>query len=383
MKEDQPVIASRRAVALPHITMYPKFHKPKMSQRFLISYSNCFIKPLCKVVSLALSSVYNSIASHCKMLYTVTGIKHNYTILNNEDILNCVKDVNENSLARNIETFDFSTLYTKLSHDDIKTAITFAINLAFNRNKYKPYLSVYNSSAAWVKKPRTTTVHFTSSNLIKCVCFIIDNSYFILGELVFRQLIGIPIGVDPGPFIANLTLWYFEFIYISKLYKVDYASALKLNRTFRLIDDITSINSDGLFQAHCPKIYPASLSLNKENSVDTKANVLDLSLEINAENKFEVGVFDKRDLFKFNVIRFSPRCSNMPERMGYNIFSLQILRFSRICNNFDNLKTRVLNLFDICISLGYAKSKLVSAYNKLIRNHRLAIKFPDVSKILQ
>ena len=36
------------SLELPHMTLYPKFHKPVLSQRFLVSYSNCFIKPFCK-----------------------------------------------------------------------------------------------------------------------------------------------------------------------------------------------------------------------------------------------------------------------------------------------------------------------------------------------
>ena len=31
------------SLELPHMTLYPKFHKPVLSQRFLVSYSNCFI----------------------------------------------------------------------------------------------------------------------------------------------------------------------------------------------------------------------------------------------------------------------------------------------------------------------------------------------------
>ena len=59
--------------------------------------------------------------------------------------------------------------------------------------------------------------------------------------LVFKQDIGIPIGVDPGPLLANLTLRYYEYLYISNLYKRDYyASVCKLNLTFRLIDDAQS-----------------------------------------------------------------------------------------------------------------------------------------------
>ena len=68
-----------------------------------------------------------------------------------------------------------------------------------------------------------------------------------MGNMIFKQIIGVPIGVNPGPFIANLTLFYYEYKYLDKLYKTDYFSAKRLNNTFRLIDDITTVNSDGVF----------------------------------------------------------------------------------------------------------------------------------------
>ena len=42
-----------------------------------------------------------------------------------------------------------------------------------------------------------------------------------------------------------------------------------MNDTFRLIDDITSVNSDGVFQNLVGNIYPESLVLNKENDDDS------------------------------------------------------------------------------------------------------------------
>ncbi len=169
-------------------------------------------------------------------------------IQNNIKIVDCLERVNKNSFARNIQTYDFSTLYTKLDHADIKTALTFVINLAFNRNKSKPFISVYNKSSNFVKKPRSSTISFDCKSLIDSVCFLVDNSYFCLGSLYFRQVIGVHIGVDPGPYIANFTLWCYEFNFISSLYKSDYRRALKLNNTFGLIDDISTLNSDGVFR---------------------------------------------------------------------------------------------------------------------------------------
>ena len=90
---------------------------------------------------------------------------------------------------------------------------------------------------------------------------------------------------------------------INKLYKVDSKSAHKLNGTFRLMDDISSINSDGVFEEHLIKIYSSCLELKKENSGNISANVLDLSLSV-SNNKFLCQVFDKRDTFKFEVVNF-------------------------------------------------------------------------------
>ena len=38
------------------------------------------------------------------------------------------------------------------------------------------------------------------------------------------------------------------------------------NGTFRKMDDISSINSDGVFEEDISKIYPSSLEFTKENN---------------------------------------------------------------------------------------------------------------------
>ena len=309
------------------------------------------------------------------MLYAVTGINHNYVILNNTKILSCLDEINLNGIGRNIQTYDFSTLYTKLDHADIKAAMSMVINLAFSRNNTKSCISVYEKSASWVKTPRSGTMFFTSKTLIDSVNFLVDNAYFSFGENVFKQLVGIPIGVDPGPYVANLTLWYFEFKYVNSLYKSDYRSALMLNNTFRLIDDITSINSDNLFSNIVSKIYPNNLILNKENIGDNSANVLDLDISIH-NFKFCVSVFDKRDKFNFDVVKFAPKRTNQPEKIGYNTFSSQVLRFFRICNDFNGF------LFKLCVGLGYSDSKLRGIFHTLCGKHALCRKFPIIRNIL-
>ena len=48
--------------------------------------------------------------------------------------------------------------------------MTFIINLAFNRNKYKPFITVYNKSL--VKKPRSSTTLFDKKSLYLLIVFV-------------------------------------------------------------------------------------------------------------------------------------------------------------------------------------------------------------------
>ncbi len=247
------------------------------------------------------------------------------------------------------------------------------IKLAFKHSKNK-FIAIYNKSSAFVNSTRNGTCYFDESSLINAVNYLMDNCYFTLGGLIFKQIIGVPMGVDPGPFIANLTLWFYENRYLEKLYKNDYFSAKLLNRTFRLIDDITTINSDGVFQEHMGKMYPASLVLNRENTSDSTAHVLDLNISIN-EGQFEIGIYDKREDFPFNIVQFVPTSSNVPRNILYGVFSTQVIRYFRVCSSLETYRNRISNLIQIFLHLGYDQRLLRNLYYKICKRHRFIDKF--------
>lgn len=358
---------------LSHMFSSPKFHKPSLKMRFVVSYFNCSIKPVAHKVTLGLKCIYSEICRYSKMIFKVTGINRNWVILNNEPILETLNYINENSVARNVETYDFSTLYTNLSHIDIKLALRFAVSLAFKNSK-KKYIAIYNKSYSWVDEPRKGTFVFDQVSLICAIEFLLDNCYFVVGGCVFKQTIGVPIGMDAGPYIANLTLWYFENRFLESTYRSKYLIAKKLQYTFRLIDDITSLNSDGYFSQYFNQIYPDCLKLNKENESDDKANVLDLNIDI-SDGKFNCGVFDKRDNFKFDIVQFQPLCTNQASSISYSVFYSQVIRIFRICSNIDLFDERVDRMFNEFVRLGYDSKRLQNMYNVIVKKHSLVDKF--------
>ena len=202
------------------------------------------------------------------MLQKVTGINHCWIINNSMAIVDHLKTINNRSSGRNITTFDFATLYTKLAHSDILELMGIVIDLAFKKSKFK-FISVYDKSSSWSNSPRPGTFKFDASSLKDSLKFILEHSYFSVGSVCYQQSIGVPIGVDCAPPMANLTLFRYEYEYIVKLLKSDYRKALKLKVSFRLMDDISSINGDGTFEESVALIYPDSLELKKENDGNT------------------------------------------------------------------------------------------------------------------
>ena len=78
-----------------------------------------------------------------------------------------------------------------------------------------------------------------------------------------RENIGIPMGIDPAPFWANLVLYTYEHDYIKKHIKEDRVKAKHFHSTFRLIDidDLCRINDGGEFGRVFRDIYPNELEL--------------------------------------------------------------------------------------------------------------------------
>ena len=54
---------------------------------------------------------------------------------------------------------------------------------------------------------------------------------------------GIPLGTDYAPLLANLYLFYYEYEYMNNLVKDNLQAAMKFNGTMRYIDDLLTLNN--------------------------------------------------------------------------------------------------------------------------------------------
>ena len=88
---------------------------------------------------------------------------------------------------------------------------------------------------------------FSETDVINMLEFLIDNIFVVCDGRVFKQTVGIPIGTNCAPFLADLFLHSHEEDFIHRhLKKSGKKLARSFNFTFCYIDDVLSLNNVGL-----------------------------------------------------------------------------------------------------------------------------------------
>ena len=104
--------------------------------------------------------------------------------------------------------------------------------------------------------------------------FWLDNIFIRFGTKLYRQVVGIPMGTNCAPLVADLFLFCYErdfMMYLSGDKQADVIDAF--NTTSRYLDDILNINNV-YFDNTVSQIYPSELQLNKANTYDTETAFL-------------------------------------------------------------------------------------------------------------
>ena len=338
---------------LPLIYFIPKMHKNPTSQRFIAGSKLCSIKIISKLFSKCLKLILNHLSLYNNTVFQRSGIKLFWIIDNSIEFLNSIKNVKTSHL----ETYDFSTLYTSLPHTEIKSKFKTIFRKIFSREA-KPYINVNLRKAFFASKNTKSYLSFTENELIMILDFILNNIFVRFGNQIFRQVIGIPIGLDSGQDIANLLLYHYESSYVDKLSKRNLNLARKFNTCTRYIDDLFSANFPE-FKNHLPLIYPPELTINLSSPSNTMVDYLDV--RIVSENQILCfSIFDKRDTFNFDVVNFPFLDSCIPRKPALGIFLSQLIRFARICSFFVDFSKRSLLLSKKLQYQGYKFKELRS-----------------------
>ena len=178
-----------------------------------------------------------------------------------------------------------------------------------------------------------------------------DNIYIRFRTKLYRQIVGIPMGTNCAPLVADLFLYRFERDVIEAF-----------NSTSRYLDDLLKI-ANPYFEGMINQIYPPELQLNKANITATEAPFLYLHLSI-ANGFVSPKIYDKRDVFYFDTVNFSFLDGDVPRRASYGVYISQLIRFARVCNHVADFNAR-----NKCLTAKLRYHKLRKTFSKFYRRH--------------
>ena len=352
--------------SLPIMYWTPKMHKTPVGARFIIASKHCSTKAISKAVSSIFQLIFRQTENFHKKAKYISNYNTFWVLQNVDPVIHTMNAINKRKCAKSISTYDFSTLYTKLPHEKLISRLSQVVDFVFDGGD-KAYIRLSpNGVAFWGKRVRGK-IGFSKSSLIIALKHLIQNSFFIVGNSTMRQAIGIPMGIDPAPFWANLFLYTYEYDYINTLINSNKVKARHYHSTKRFIDDLCAINDGDEFGKSYKDIYPEELDLKIEHH-GQHASFLSLDINI-IENQFIYKLYDKRDAFPFSIVRMPHIGSNIPKNIFYSALVGEVLRIARSTLMLEDFIPKAKDVISRMNAQGAHHFTSKRHIRKIIKNH--------------
>ena len=302
---------------VPTLYWLPKLHKKPYKARFIANSSSCTTTELSKLLTSCLTAIKKHVIKYCEKVYERSGKNLFWSIKNSGEILDKLKarDFNATSLS----TYDFSTLYTTLPHNLIKDKLIDLIERTFQREG-SPYLACSDRNAFFTSEKPKKYHAWSCQNVCDALTFLLDNIFIRFGTKLYRQVVGIPMGTNCAPLVADLFLFCYE------------------------------------------------RDLMMSHASDTEAAFLDLHLSI-SNDIVSTKIYDKRDDFDFEIVNFPFLDGDVPRSTSYGVYISQLIRFARASSYVTDFNTRNKLLTQKLLKQGYRYHKLIKTFSKFYRRY--------------
>jgi hypothetical protein len=316
---------------------------------------------------------------YCNKVYENSGVNLFWSIKNSGEVLDKIR--NKRFHAFSFSTYDFSTLYTTLPHNLIKERLVPLIQKTFAREN-TTFLACNHVKAFFTNERLDKFTMWTCTEVCAALSFLLDNIYVCFDNTVYRQVVGIPMGTNCAPLVADLFLFCFERDFMLSLSPIDQRDVIEaFNDTSRYLDDIFNMDNP-FFDSMVSNIYPSELKLIKANLSDTETSFLDLNLSI-VNGIIITKIYDKRDDFSFDIVNYPHLDGDVPRATSYGVYISQLIRFARSCSNVSDFNDRNLVITDKLLKQGFRYHKLRKTFTKFYRrNNSLLIKYNTTLKSL-
>ena len=146
-------------IDLSKVYWIPKLHKNLYKQRYIAGSAKCSTKPLSQILTRILTAVKEGLQKYCDTAYARSGVNQMWILKNSKELLENLKVQSLHSV-NSIKSFEFSTLYTTIPHDKLKSKLKEIFNQCFfhkNGNRRFKYVVIGYKDTYFVRDPKNPT----------------------------------------------------------------------------------------------------------------------------------------------------------------------------------------------------------------------------------
>ena len=132
------------------------------------------------------------------------------------------------------------------------------------------YIACYDRNAFFTSDAVRNYKLWSCQKVCEALTFLLDKIYIRFGSKLYRQIVGIPMGTNCAPLVADRFLFFYERDFMLSLSEDNQSGVIEaFNSTSRYLDDLLNIDNN-FFYSMVNRIYPSELQLNKANVSDTR-----------------------------------------------------------------------------------------------------------------
>ena len=183
-------------------------HNRPFKARFIANSSSCTTTELSKLLTSCLTAVKSSVIRYYETVYEKSWKNMFGSIKMSGEVLS--KLMARGFHAYSLSCYDFSTLYTTLPHNLIKEKLFDLIERAFKKifkNEGTLYLACNDKTAFFTSTNHRGYKLWSCQNVCDALSYLLDNIYIRFGNKLYSQIIGIPMGTNCAPRVADLSLF--------------------------------------------------------------------------------------------------------------------------------------------------------------------------------
>ena len=234
--------------------------------------------------------------------------------------------------------------------------------------------------------------------------WLMTSCYLTLGDRVWVQATGIPMGFSCSPIWCNFYLLSYEIQFIQRLAKLGRCDLLvKFKHAFRYIDDLCLFNVQNPRDFLSPNqvrteenpfwIYPLNvLEIKEETSSFSQiiphkgitAHFMNAEFILNEDNpqKFTYRKYDKRRGLPFHYTQYIKFRSNRAVHQAYNIAVSQVLPILYISNSETAALAEIRILISTMSANGFQQARLIRTISNFLHKGTFPGVHMDIQKII-